>query len=75
MTMPDIIASLAAWGITVSQEQLNRPTQEFVEGIYTACLRQVTELDYESLSTVVHDVLDESQADDKVNQSTVADRI
>ncbi|KAF8636681.1 hypothetical protein AX17_003487 [Amanita inopinata Kibby_2008] len=65
MTMADIIASLAAWGITVSQEQLGRPTQDFVEGIYCACLRQVTELDHESFKFSAQDALNASQVDDK----------
>ncbi|KAF8623966.1 hypothetical protein AX15_006122 [Amanita polypyramis BW_CC] len=69
MTVPDIIASLAAWGITVSQEQLHRPTQDFVEGLYCACLRQATALDHDSLKEPVQDIL-ESKIEEKDHYTT-----
>ncbi|KAK2467107.1 hypothetical protein APHAL10511_001365 [Amanita phalloides] len=70
MTAPDIIGSLSAWGIPVSQEQLNRPTPEFVEGLYCACLRQAAELDHDTLKRPVQVLLDASQVDEKDLYST-----
>ena len=66
MTVPDILASLAAWGINVSQEQLARPSQDFVEGLYCACLRQATELDHDLLKGPIQEILDASQMEEKV---------
>lgn len=68
MTVPDILASLAAWGINVSQEQLARPSQDFVEGLYCACLRQATELDHDLLKGPVQEILDVSQVEEKVRK-------
>ncbi|PFH47672.1 hypothetical protein AMATHDRAFT_151540 [Amanita thiersii Skay4041] len=65
MPESDIMASLADWGIAVSEQQLSRPTQDFVEGIFCACLRQVSELDHEALREPLQEVLDMSQVDDK----------
>ncbi|TFK42826.1 Nuf2 family-domain-containing protein [Crucibulum laeve] len=64
MSIPDIINALAGWGLTVSQEQLVRPNADFVEGVYCACLQQVTDLSHESLHDPVHNSLSASQVDD-----------
>jgi len=66
MTVVDVIASLDAWGITVSQEQLSRPTQDFVEALYCACLRQAAQLDHNLLKGPVQELLDSSQIEEKV---------
>jgi kinetochore protein Nuf2 len=42
MPPSEIIHYLSTWGITISQEQLLRPTPDFVESVYYACLEQVT---------------------------------
>jgi kinetochore protein Nuf2 len=43
-TMPpsEITHYLGTWGITISHEQLLRPSPEFVESVYYACLEEVT---------------------------------
>ncbi|KAF8350920.1 Nuf2 family-domain-containing protein [Amanita rubescens] len=65
MTVVDVIASLDAWGIAVSQEQLSRPTQDFVEALYCACLRQAAQLDHNLLKGPVQELLDSSQLEEK----------
>lgn len=45
----DIITALGGWGLSVSPDQLVHPTADFVEGVYCACLQQVTGLTYDSL--------------------------
>lgn len=49
MNIQDIITALSGWGLPVRAEQLTHPTTEFVEGVYCACLQQVTGLTFESL--------------------------
>lgn len=57
MSIPDIIAALSSWGLSVSQEQLLRPTAEFVEGIYYAFLQLVTGLNHDILREPVQNAL------------------
>lgn len=66
MSTPDIINALAGWGISVSPEQLRSPTSDFVEGVYSACLEQVTGLSYDHLREPVQNAIDNSQVEDKV---------
>ncbi|KDR81395.1 hypothetical protein GALMADRAFT_239264 [Galerina marginata CBS 339.88] len=65
MSIPDIINALAGWGISVSPEQLKSPNPDFVEGVYCACLQQVTDLSHDSLRDPVQHALNASQAEDK----------
>ncbi|KAJ6606657.1 Nuf2 family-domain-containing protein [Mycena vulgaris] len=65
MTVPDIIESLGAWGVPIAPEQLNRPTPDFVEGVYCACLQQVTNINHETLRDPVQRVLNEAKMHDK----------
>ncbi|KAF8964092.1 Nuf2 family-domain-containing protein [Flammula alnicola] len=65
MSIPDIINALAGWGISVSPEQLKTPTPDFVEGVYCACLQQVTDLNHDSLRDPVQNALNASQSEDK----------
>lgn len=57
ISIPDIIHSLAGWGLSISQEQLIRPTPEFVEGVYCACLQQVTGITHEDVHEPVQAAL------------------
>jgi len=66
MSTPEIINALAGWSISVNPEQLKSPTPDFVEGVYCACLQQVTGLSHESLRDPVQNALNSSQAEDKV---------
>lgn len=67
MSIPDIINALAGWSISVSPEQLRNPTPDFVEGVYCACLQQMTDLTPESLREPYETALNASQVDDKVH--------
>lgn len=63
MSIPDIIGALAGWGLSVSHEQLVRPSPDFVEGVYCACLQQVTDLTHESLRDPVQNALAVAEVD------------
>ncbi|KAG6841203.1 hypothetical protein C0991_000865 [Blastosporella zonata] len=65
MTIPDITNALAGWGLSVSQEQLMRPTSDFVEGVYHACLQQVTDISQDSLRDPVQNTLSASAIEEK----------
>ncbi len=73
MSIPDIINALAGWGISVSPEQLKMPTPDFVEGVYGACLHQVTDLNHDSLRDPVQNSLSASQVEDKVWMQAVTE--
>lgn len=66
MSIPDIINALSGWGLSVSHEQLIRPSADFVESIYCACLQQVTDIDHEALRDPVQTALVACNPDDKV---------
>jgi kinetochore protein Nuf2 len=57
MSIPDIINSLAGWNMPVSQEQLIKPTPDFVQTIYCACLQQITNISHQSISEQVQSAL------------------
>ena len=57
MSIPDIINSLAGWNMPVSQERIIRPSPDFVQTIYCACLQQITDISHESLSDQVQSAL------------------
>ncbi|KAH9977227.1 Nuf2 family-domain-containing protein [Lactifluus volemus] len=66
MGSADIIDSLDGWGLSVTHQQLVRPSPEFVLSIYSACLHQVVGLDEDSLQDPVQSALfslDEPNAD------------
>ncbi|KAG8217350.1 Nuf2 family-domain-containing protein [Butyriboletus roseoflavus] len=44
MPIPEIMTALSEWGLSVSNEQLARPSSDFVTCVYTACLEQVTSI-------------------------------
>lgn len=53
----EIISSLSAWGVSVSSEQLTKPTSDFVLAVYTFCLQHVTGLNTDELHDVVQQAL------------------
>ncbi|KAF8892658.1 Nuf2 family-domain-containing protein [Infundibulicybe gibba] len=72
LPVSDIINTLAGWGLSVSHEQLVRPTSDFVENVYCACLQQVTGISYDTLRDPVQDALSVSAVDEKVDLYTAA---
>ncbi|KAI0928183.1 hypothetical protein AcW1_005507 [Taiwanofungus camphoratus] len=49
MSVPEIVDAFSGWGYAISSEQVVRPSPEFVLGIYSACMEQVTGITQESL--------------------------
>ncbi len=66
MNIPDIITSLGGWGLSVSSDQLTHPTADFIEGVYCACLQQVTGLTYGSLRDPVASSISSLALDNEV---------
>ncbi|THU86254.1 hypothetical protein K435DRAFT_370468 [Dendrothele bispora CBS 962.96] len=58
MSIQEIIAALAMWGLSIADEQLQRPSPEFVEGIFCACLQQATDITVESLTGPVQEAVE-----------------
>ncbi|KAI6019716.1 Nuf2 family-domain-containing protein [Pisolithus orientalis] len=48
---------LSQWGLSVSTEQLVRPSSDFVMGVYSACLEQVTGLSSDALQESIQSAL------------------
>ncbi|KAJ3867566.1 Nuf2 family-domain-containing protein [Lentinula novae-zelandiae] len=67
MSIPDIINSLGDWGLTVEEDRLLRPTSEFVEFVFCACLAQVTGINREDLLQPAQDALSICSLEDKDN--------
>ncbi|KAG9318295.1 Nuf2 family-domain-containing protein [Chiua virens] len=57
MPIPEIMSSLSEWGLSVSHEQLARPSSDFVAGVFTACLDQVTSITQEVLHEPIQNAL------------------
>ncbi|KAF8185055.1 Nuf2 family-domain-containing protein [Mycena galopus ATCC 62051] len=60
MSVGDIVSSLDAWGVPIVPEQLHRPTPDFVEGVYCACLYQVTNINHDALREPVQRILNKA---------------
>ncbi|KAH7889874.1 Nuf2 family-domain-containing protein [Phlebopus sp. FC_14] len=57
MPIPEIMTALSEWGLSVSNEQLVRPSSDFVISIYSACLEQVTSISHNILQEPVQRAL------------------
>ncbi|KAG5643896.1 hypothetical protein DXG03_009467 [Asterophora parasitica] len=66
MSIPDITNALAGWGLSVSHEQLMRPSPDFVEGVYCTCLKQVTDIHQDCLRDPVQNALSASDIEEKL---------
>ena len=49
MKVSDIIRALEEWGLHVSEEQIQRPTDEVVQAIYAMFLQQITGINVSDL--------------------------
>ncbi|KAI5983850.1 Nuf2 family-domain-containing protein [Pisolithus albus] len=58
MPIPEIMTALSEWGLSVSTEQLVRPSADFVMGVYSACLEQVTSISSNALQEPIQSALD-----------------
>ncbi|TFY68085.1 hypothetical protein EVJ58_g1230 [Rhodofomes roseus] len=61
MSVPEIVDAFNGWGFSVSNEQVAHPTTEFVMGIYSACLEQVTGITAAALQPPLDMVLEEQE--------------
>ncbi|KAJ6500334.1 Nuf2 family-domain-containing protein [Mycena sanguinolenta] len=65
MSVGDIMTALETWGMPIAPEQLHRPTPDFVEGVYCACLYQVTNINHDALREPVQRILNKAHMVDK----------
>ncbi|KAJ7650383.1 Nuf2 family-domain-containing protein [Roridomyces roridus] len=61
MSVANIIESFSVWKVVVTAEQLHRPTPDFVENLYVACLEQVTKINYDALRQPAETILNQPQ--------------
>lgn len=66
MPPSEIVGYLGGWNINISHEQLLRPTPEFVESVYYACLEQVTSISLDSIRNPVQNALAALEDSDQV---------
>ena len=52
-----IVDAFTGWGYSVSPEQVARPTSDFVLGVYSACLEQVTGITLDTLQEPIEQSL------------------
>ncbi|KAG1715661.1 hypothetical protein ID866_1503 [Astraeus odoratus] len=57
MPVAEIMTALSEWGLSVSNEQLLRPSSDFVLSVYSACLEQVTSISPNALHEPVQNAL------------------
>lgn len=57
MSPAEIVDAFSGWGYSISPEQVSRPTSDFVLGVYSACLEQVTGITVDSLQESVEQSL------------------
>lgn len=57
MSVPEIVDAFTGWGYSITNEQVAKPTPDFVLGIYTACMEQVTGITQEALQRPVEAAL------------------
>ena len=48
-SLAEIVDAFGGWGYAISPEQVARPTSDFVLGVYSACLEQVTGITLDTL--------------------------
>ncbi len=53
MSVSEIVDAFTGWGYSVSPEQVARPTSDFVVGVYSACLEQVTRITPDTLQAAI----------------------
>lgn len=49
LPVSEVVDAFTGWGYSVSPEQVARPTSDFVLGVYSACLEQLTGITLETL--------------------------
>ncbi|OCH95255.1 hypothetical protein OBBRIDRAFT_822977 [Obba rivulosa] len=69
LPIPEIVEAFSNWGYTISPEQVARPSPEFVLGIYSACLEQVTGMTQDVLQAPVDTALATLENPDLYTQS------
>ncbi len=71
MKPSEIVEAFANWGYSISPEQVARPTSEFVMGLYSACLEQVTGITLDSLQEAADQALVNTESPVRVPLSFV----
>ncbi|TFK82014.1 hypothetical protein K466DRAFT_317481 [Polyporus arcularius HHB13444] len=73
MKPSEIVEAFANWGYSISPEQVARPTSEFVMGLYSACLEQVTGITLDSLQEAADQALVNTESPELYSQALAHD--
>ncbi|KAI0807066.1 Nuf2 family-domain-containing protein [Fomes fomentarius] len=71
MSPAEIVDAFSGWGYSISPEQVSRPTSDFVLGVYSACLEQVTGITMDSLQESVEQSLATTENPEIYSQALV----
>ncbi|KAI1790724.1 Nuf2 family-domain-containing protein [Ganoderma leucocontextum] len=69
MSVAEIVDAFTGWGYSVSPEQVARPTSDFVIGVYSACLDQVTGITLDTLQEAIEKSLTSTDTPDMYSQA------
>ncbi|RPD65816.1 hypothetical protein L226DRAFT_478232 [Lentinus tigrinus ALCF2SS1-7] len=73
MKPSEIVEAFANWGYSISPEQVAKPTSEFVIGVYSACLEQVTGVSLDALQEAVDQSLANTENPELYSQALAHD--
>ncbi|KAI8998922.1 Nuf2 family-domain-containing protein [Trametes punicea] len=57
LPVSEVVDAFTGWGYSVSPEQVARPTSDFVLGVYSACVEQLTGITLETLQEPIEQAL------------------
>ncbi|EIW60678.1 kinetochore-associated Ndc80 complex subunit NUF2 [Trametes versicolor FP-101664 SS1] len=69
LPVSEVVDAFTGWGYSVSPEQVARPTSDFVLGVYSACLEQLTGITLETLQEPIEQGLTTTETPDMYSQA------
>ncbi|KAI0646761.1 Nuf2 family-domain-containing protein [Trametes meyenii] len=69
LPVPEVVDAFTGWGYSVSPEQVARPTSDFVLGVYSACLEQLTGITLDVLQEPIEQALATTDNPDLYSQA------
>ncbi|KAH9857774.1 Nuf2 family-domain-containing protein [Lenzites betulinus] len=69
LPVSEVVDAFTGWGYSVSPEQVARPTSDFVLGVYSACLEQLTGITLDTLQEPLEQALATMENPDMFSQA------
>ncbi|KAI0822657.1 Nuf2 family-domain-containing protein [Trametes gibbosa] len=69
LPVSEVVDAFTGWGYSVSPEQVARPTSDFVLGVYSACLEQLTGITLDALQEPLEEALATMENPDMYSQA------